>query len=172
MAGPYGPWRPAPQQPLSGLAVASLVLSLLICLAPLGLVLGIVALVRIPGNGKRGKGLAVAGTAVGGAVVAMSVLLLVIGGVRFDAWDGPSAVDAFAAERITPDRSSSGSSGRSDRTTGPVRNRPYGPLSGWCCRAAATWPGEASGRGLTLPLPSAPRAGARHAGHLTPRLGI
>ncbi|MFD4239095.1 DUF4190 domain-containing protein [Streptomyces sp. NPDC058542] len=86
MAGPYGTWRPAPRQPLSGLAVASLVLSLLICLAPLGLVLGIVALVRLPGNGKRGKGLAVAGTAVGGAVVAMSVLLLVIGGVRFDAW--------------------------------------------------------------------------------------
>lgn len=85
-AGPYGPWQPAPQPPLSGLAVASLVLSLLICLAPLGLVLGVVALVRIPGNGKRGKGLAVAGTAVGGAVVAVSVLLLVIGGVRFDAW--------------------------------------------------------------------------------------
>ncbi|MFC8623983.1 DUF4190 domain-containing protein [Streptomyces anulatus] len=86
MAGPYGPWQPAPRPPLSGLAVASLVLSLLICLAPLGLVLGIVALVRIPGNGKRGKGLAVAGTAVGGAVVALATLLLVVGGVRFDAW--------------------------------------------------------------------------------------
>ncbi|MFH9366542.1 DUF4190 domain-containing protein [Streptomyces anulatus] len=75
-----------PQPPLSGLAVASLVLSLLVCLAPLGLVLGIVALVRISGNGKRGKGLAVAGTAVGGAVVALATLLLVVGGARFDVW--------------------------------------------------------------------------------------
>ncbi|MEV7653588.1 DUF4190 domain-containing protein [Streptomyces anulatus] len=85
-ADPYGPGQPAPQPPLSGLAVASLVLSLLVCLAPLGLILGIVALVRIPGNGRRGKGLAVAGTAVGGAVVAVATLLLVVGGARFDAW--------------------------------------------------------------------------------------
>lgn len=84
--GPYGPGQPAPQPPLSGLAVASLVLSLLVCLAPLGLVLGIVALVRFPGNGKRGKGLAIAGTAVGGVVVVLTALLLVIGGARFTAW--------------------------------------------------------------------------------------
>jgi hypothetical protein len=86
-AGPYGPWQPvAPQPSLSGLAVASLVLSLLVCLAPVGLVLGIVALVRIPRNGRRGKGLAIAGTAVGGAVVALTALLLAVGGVRFNAW--------------------------------------------------------------------------------------
>lgn len=85
--GPYGPLGVGgPRPPLSGLAVASLVLSLLVCLAPLGLVLGVVALVRIPGNGKRGKGLAVAGTAVGGAVIALATLLLVVGGARFDAW--------------------------------------------------------------------------------------
>ncbi|MFJ5045324.1 DUF4190 domain-containing protein [Streptomyces sp. NPDC088719] len=72
--------------PLSGLAVASLVLSLLVCLAPLGLVLGIVALVRIPRTGRRGKGLAIAGTAVGGVVVVLTALLLVIGGARFTAW--------------------------------------------------------------------------------------
>ncbi|WNF29189.1 DUF4190 domain-containing protein [Streptomyces sp. C11-1] len=91
-AGPHGPWQPVPRQPLSGLAVASLVLSLLVCLAPVGLVLGIVALVRLPRTGRRGKGLAVAGTAVGGAVVALSALLLVVGGVRFTAWtgEGPS----------------------------------------------------------------------------------
>ncbi|MFJ1783620.1 DUF4190 domain-containing protein [Streptomyces anulatus] len=76
----------APQPPLSGLAVTSLVLSLLVCLAPVGLILGIVALVRIPGSGRRGKGLAIAGTAVGGAVVALTALLLVVGGARFDAW--------------------------------------------------------------------------------------
>lgn len=82
--GPYGygatpppgvPWQPVVHPPLSGMAVASLVLSLPVCLAPVGLVLGIVALVRIPRNGKRGKGLAVAGTAVGASVVALSVLL-------------------------------------------------------------------------------------------------
>ncbi|MBQ1108467.1 DUF4190 domain-containing protein [Streptomyces sp. 404i] len=86
-ASPHAPpGPPVSPAPLSGLAVASLVLSLLFCLAPLGLILGIVALVRIPGNGKRGKGLAVAGTAVGGAVVALATLLLVVGGARFDAW--------------------------------------------------------------------------------------
>ncbi|MGW9245265.1 DUF4190 domain-containing protein [Streptomyces badius] len=86
-ASPHAPpGPPVSPAPLSGLAVASLVLSLLFCLAPLGLILGIVALMRIPGNGKRGKGLAVAGTAVGGAVVALATLLLVVGGARFDAW--------------------------------------------------------------------------------------
>ncbi|CAO0836308.1 membrane protein [Streptomyces microflavus] len=100
--GPYGygygatappgvPWQPVVRPPLSGMAVASLVLSLLVCLAPVGLVLGIVALVRIPRNGKRGKGLAVAGTAVGASVVALSVLLVAVGGARFSTWtvDGP-----------------------------------------------------------------------------------
>ncbi|MFD5902723.1 hypothetical protein ACFWHG_14590 [Streptomyces microflavus] len=65
--GPYGygfgygatplpgvPWQPVVHPPLSGMTVASLVLSLLVCLAPVGLVLGIVTLVRIPRNGKRG----------------------------------------------------------------------------------------------------------------------
>ncbi|MFD5347238.1 DUF4190 domain-containing protein, partial [Streptomyces anulatus] len=68
--GPYGPGQPAPQPPLSGVAVASLVLSLLVCLAPLGLVLGIVALVRIPGNGQRRQGHSRCGAAGGGGVVA------------------------------------------------------------------------------------------------------
>lgn len=85
--GPNGPGDAgASQPPLSGLAVASLVLSSLVCLAPLGLVLGVVALVRMPRGSRRGKGLAIAGTAVGGTVVALSVLLLVVGGARLDAW--------------------------------------------------------------------------------------
>ncbi|MFE2290244.1 DUF4190 domain-containing protein [Streptomyces sp. NPDC059452] len=76
--------------------MTSLVLSLLICLAPVGLVLGIVALVRIPRNGKRGKGLAIAGTSVGGAVVALSLLLVAFGDARFTAWttDGPGTAKA------------------------------------------------------------------------------
>ncbi|MFI1934750.1 DUF4190 domain-containing protein [Streptomyces sp. NPDC020330] len=85
---PVQPVQPDAPAPLSGFAVASLVLSLLICLAPLGLVLGIVALVRISRSGERGKGLAVAGTAVGGVVVVLTALLLVIGGARFSAWAG------------------------------------------------------------------------------------
>ncbi|MEW2071110.1 DUF4190 domain-containing protein [Streptomyces sp. NPDC007346] len=82
--------------PLSAMAVASLVLSLLVCLAPVGLVLGVVALVRIPRNGKRGKGLAVAGTSVGGAVVALSVLLAVVGGARFTTWTVDGSQEAQA----------------------------------------------------------------------------
>ncbi|MFJ9107069.1 DUF4190 domain-containing protein [Streptomyces sp. NPDC102283] len=86
-AGPYGPGGAgAPRPPLSGLAVGSLVLSSLVCLAPLGLVLGIVALVRIPRTGRRGKGLAIAGTGVGGVLVVLTALLLVIGGARFTVW--------------------------------------------------------------------------------------
>ncbi|MFJ1592961.1 DUF4190 domain-containing protein [Kitasatospora albolonga] len=82
--------------PLSGLAVASLVLSLLIFLAPVGLILGVIALVRIPRTGRRGKGLAIAGTAVGGAVVALSLLLVAFGGARFSAWttDGSGSAKA------------------------------------------------------------------------------
>ncbi|MFE2290243.1 DUF4190 domain-containing protein [Streptomyces sp. NPDC059452] len=99
----YGPGhqdQPAGRPPLSGLAVASLVLSLLICLAPVGLVLGIVALVRIPRNGKRGKGLAIAGTSVGGAVAGLAALLLVIGGGPLTAWMEAGS-DVFGARGRT-----------------------------------------------------------------------
>ncbi|MGW1777200.1 DUF4190 domain-containing protein [Streptomyces sp. NPDC002104] len=75
---PYGP------PPLNGFALASLLVGLL-CFPPLGVVLGIVALVQIGRKGERGKVLAVLGLVV-------SVLLsgvLVLGAER--------AADAFSA---------------------------------------------------------------------------
>lgn len=59
---PYG--APAPQT--NGLAVASFVVSL-VCLAPVGFILGLVALNQIKesNNTQAGKGLAIAGVAIG-----------------------------------------------------------------------------------------------------------
>ncbi|MEV3949830.1 DUF4190 domain-containing protein [Streptomyces halstedii] len=90
----YGPpaWsgpQMVPAPPVSGLAIASLVLSL-VCLAPLGLVFGIIALVRIPRRGERGKGLAVAGIAVSGTVLLLA-LLAMTGALRFSVWSAGSA---------------------------------------------------------------------------------
>ncbi|MFE3638229.1 DUF4190 domain-containing protein [Streptomyces cellostaticus] len=56
---------PAPPA-LNPFAVTALVTSLL-CLAPLGLIFGIVALLQISRKGQRGKGLAIAGISVSGA---------------------------------------------------------------------------------------------------------
>ncbi len=60
---PYG--QPAPQI-TNGLAVASLVVSL-VCLAPVGFILGLVALNQIKesNNTQGGKGLAIAGITIG-----------------------------------------------------------------------------------------------------------
>ncbi|MFE7712237.1 DUF4190 domain-containing protein [Streptomyces sp. NPDC057486] len=78
----------APSSPVSGFAIASLVVSL-VCLAPLGLVFGIIALVRISRRGERGRGLAVAGIAVSGVVLVLA-LLMMVGALRFSVWSGNS----------------------------------------------------------------------------------
>ncbi|MFD4611194.1 DUF4190 domain-containing protein [Streptomyces sp. NPDC058440] len=87
---PWGPqWNPAgqPVQPtLNGFAVTALVTSL-VCLAPLGLIFGIVALVQISRNGQRGKGLAIAGISVSGAVLLLAAL--VAGTADFKVWTLP-----------------------------------------------------------------------------------
>ncbi|MFF2732405.1 DUF4190 domain-containing protein [Streptomyces sp. NPDC058008] len=70
--------------PVSGFAIASLVLSL-VCLAPLGMLFGIIALVRISRRKERGRGLAVAGIAVSGVVLLLA-LLMMAGAVHFSAW--------------------------------------------------------------------------------------
>nr|WSS66307.1 DUF4190 domain-containing protein [Streptomyces sp. NBC_01177]WSS73274.1 DUF4190 domain-containing protein [Streptomyces sp. NBC_01175] len=85
--------------PVDGFAVASLVVAL-VCLAPLGLVFGIIALVRISRRGGRGKGLAVTGIAVSGAVLLLA-LLVMAGALRFSAWTSSETGD--------PVRSASGS---------------------------------------------------------------
>ncbi|SFC72946.1 Septum formation [Streptomyces aidingensis] len=70
--GPSWAVPPPPRPPMNGLAVASLA-TLPTCLAPVSLILGIVALVQIRRHGQRGKGMAVAGVAVS------SAMLLLIG---------------------------------------------------------------------------------------------
>lgn len=99
-----GPQMVSPSR-VSGFAIASLVVSL-VCLAPLGLALGIIALVRISRRGERGKGLAVAGIAVSGTVLLLA-LLMMVGALRFSAWSsnspggpggGGSGMSVFALE--------------------------------------------------------------------------
>ncbi len=83
---PPGAWGP-PQPPVDGLAIGSLVTSCvgLITMGLTGIVglgLGIAALVRIRRSGARGRGLAIAGIAVGGAMtllVAGFAALVVVG---------------------------------------------------------------------------------------------
>ncbi|MER7461942.1 DUF4190 domain-containing protein [Streptomyces sp. NPDC097981] len=75
---PYWP-APPPQQPyrepaLNGFALASLLVGLL-CLPPLGIVFGIVALVQIARKGERGRALAITGLAVSVAMTAALVLV-------------------------------------------------------------------------------------------------
>ncbi|MFJ3976494.1 DUF4190 domain-containing protein [Streptomyces sp. NPDC090021] len=84
-----GPWlsQPSPVPTLNGLAVAALVLSLTVCLTPLGLVLGIVALVQISGGARRGRpqrgrGLAIAGVAVSASVIVIAALLMAFADFR------------------------------------------------------------------------------------------
>ncbi|MFB7574454.1 DUF4190 domain-containing protein [Streptomyces sp. NPDC056165] len=71
---------------MNGFAVTALVTSL-VCLAPLGLIFGIVALVQISRKGQRGKGLAIAGISVSGAVLLLAAL--VAGTVDFKVWTIP-----------------------------------------------------------------------------------
>ncbi|MEU5811063.1 DUF4190 domain-containing protein [Streptomyces sp. NPDC047718] len=66
--------RPDQGEPaLNGFALASLLVGLL-CLPPLGIVLGIVALVQIAGKGERGRPLAITGLAVSLVTTALLVL--------------------------------------------------------------------------------------------------
>lgn len=75
---PSSPWAPPPvygQGPpaLNGFALASLLVGLL-CMPPLGVVFGIVALVQIANKGQRGKALAVTGLAVSLAMTGVLAL--------------------------------------------------------------------------------------------------
>ncbi|MFE7381404.1 DUF4190 domain-containing protein [Streptomyces zhihengii] len=74
--GPYGGGYPQPpqRQSYNGLSIASLVLGIVCCIPPLGLVLGLVALAQIRRTGRRGKGMAVSGIVLS----SLSTLLLVV----------------------------------------------------------------------------------------------
>ncbi|BBY05159.1 DUF4190 domain-containing protein [Mycobacterium noviomagense] len=78
-AVPYGPYRIAPPPGTNGLAIASLVTSLVgvvFCGIPsiVGLILGIIAMQQTKRTGQEGHGLAVAGVIVGGTMTALVVL--------------------------------------------------------------------------------------------------
>ena len=78
------PTRPSVQRPsggepkTSGMAIAAFVLSLLGCTAPIGVILGIVALVQISNDPRRlkGNGWAIAAIAIG-AIMAIIALLAI-----------------------------------------------------------------------------------------------
>jgi hypothetical protein len=68
---------PVAGQPTNGLAIAALVTSL-VCCGPIGLVLGLVSLSQINASQGRqgGKGLAIAGIAIGAVTTLIGVLVL------------------------------------------------------------------------------------------------
>lgn len=92
------PTAPPPPARTNGLAVAALVLGILF--APLGIVFGIVALVQINRKGEKGRGLAIAGVAVGSVSVVLSVTLFAFGAtVLGERYDGEVAKSAFSLDK-------------------------------------------------------------------------
>ncbi|MCZ4606910.1 DUF4190 domain-containing protein [Streptomyces sp. Lzd4kr] len=83
---------PVPVSPaLNPFAVTALVTSLL-CLAPLGLIFGGIALLQISRKGQRGKGLAIAGISVSSAVLLLAGVAVTLGDFRV--WTPPSRSDS------------------------------------------------------------------------------
>ncbi|MEU0271045.1 DUF4190 domain-containing protein [Streptomyces sp. NPDC006307] len=84
--GAPGP-LPPPVPPINGLSIASLIVGILCCVPPLGMILGAIALARIKKKGERGKGLA-----IGGMVMSLVGTLLVTAGIASggfrEAYDG------------------------------------------------------------------------------------
>ncbi|MET9665696.1 DUF4190 domain-containing protein [Streptomyces sp. NPDC006475] len=113
---PYPPYRAQPPhqqfpgypvppavQPVNGLSIASLVLGLVCCLPPLGMVFGFIALVQIRKKGERGKGMAIAGTSLSAVSTLLLVVVLATGGFG-EMWDGvKKGVDQASRQRSTLD---------------------------------------------------------------------
>ncbi|NUK00601.1 DUF4190 domain-containing protein [Streptomyces lunaelactis] len=100
-------WQPypqyAPRPPVNGLSIASLVLGIVCCLPPLGLVLGLISLSQIKKRGERGKGMAVAGTVLSSLSTALLAVALATGGIG-GAWDGfKEGMDKASRSRSTLD---------------------------------------------------------------------
>ncbi|MGE5694652.1 MAG: DUF4190 domain-containing protein [Candidatus Sericytochromatia bacterium] len=89
---PYQPGYPTPPQSrTNGMAIGSLVSSVLaiplaflcgifgVIAALVGVVLGIVAINQIKQSGEDGRGLAIAGIAVGGVTLALAVIVMIVG---------------------------------------------------------------------------------------------
>lgn len=98
------PYTPAPARPpVNGLAITSLVLGIVCCIPPLGLIFGLVALAQIRRNGQRGKGMAIAGGILSGVSTALVLIALVTGGFH-SFWDGfRKGVDKASHSRSTLD---------------------------------------------------------------------
>ncbi|MCX5011939.1 DUF4190 domain-containing protein [Streptomyces sp. NBC_00555] len=90
---PPGYGQPHPEQALNGFALASLLVGLL-CLPPLGIVFGIVALVQIARRRQRGRALAIVGLAV--SVVMTGVMVLTVDRVATAVRDRMGAMGEFA----------------------------------------------------------------------------
>ncbi|WP_262007200.1 DUF4190 domain-containing protein [Streptomyces sp. FIT100] len=99
-SGPYPPYPPyhpygMPQPPYgmpprpatNGFAIGALVAGIVCCLPPLGLVLGLIALVQIRKKGEEGRGLAIAGAVLSVISTMLVTVALATGGVGA-AWDG------------------------------------------------------------------------------------
>ncbi|MBT2390962.1 DUF4190 domain-containing protein [Streptomyces sp. ISL-1] len=84
-------WQPypqyAPRPSVNGLSIASLVVGIVCCVPPLGLVLGLISLSQIKKRGERGKGMAIAGVVLSSISTAL-VLVALAGGGFGEAWDG------------------------------------------------------------------------------------
>ncbi|WP_231631708.1 DUF4190 domain-containing protein, partial [Streptomyces clavuligerus] len=104
--GPGAPGYLAPPPsapPMNGFSVASLVAGIVCCLPPLGLILGIVALVQIKKKGQRGAGMAIAGTVLSAISTLLMLLLLVTGGAA-ELWRGfKEGMDEAARSHSTLD---------------------------------------------------------------------
>jgi hypothetical protein len=74
------------QAPFSGLAIAAFVVAFFFSL--LGLILGIVALVRIGRTGMRGRGLALAAVILGAVFLIFQIIAFAVGGLHFSAGVG------------------------------------------------------------------------------------
>ncbi|MFI0453508.1 DUF4190 domain-containing protein [Actinomadura sp. 6N118] len=94
---PPGPTGVAPKT--SRLAIASLVTGIVGCLSIVGVVLGVVALVRIRRTGERGQGLAIGGI-VAGAV--WSAIAVAVASGTLSVWTTPAERGADGVPRPVP----------------------------------------------------------------------
>lgn len=101
---PYNaPYTPARPPSVNGLAIASLVLGIVCCIPPLGLILGLIALSQISRRGQRGKGMAIAGSILSGISTALLAVAFATGGIS-DAWNGfRDGMDEASRSRSTLD---------------------------------------------------------------------
>ncbi|WP_338677323.1 DUF4190 domain-containing protein [Streptomyces sp. SCSIO 30461] len=80
--GPYGgapSWQPGPSQKTNALAIVSFVMSIVCGIPFVPVILGIIALSQIRKNGEKGKGFAIAGIAIHGAVLLFLAIVMALG---------------------------------------------------------------------------------------------